>query len=369
MLLVRQMEAASVEGLESARPDGGSPEHQVVPCVACGGTRLRILLSAAEVRAEQGWLERFHAIRREPAPGTGRVGAADEPAKDRTRFTQDEPTNVVSCTACGTVLRDPQPSCALLARTYAQDEYGRTTLERLARNQRAFFAAKLVQIEALLRELAPGARVIEVGSFVGGFLEEARKRRWRATGVDVGFETTEFTRAAGHRVLRGDLGELDLPADHDAIFVWSTFDQLCDPAGFLARASSLLRPRGLLVLRVPNGRFETACLELRGLARSLRRRHRVLCAQAYNNFLSFPYLAGYTPESLCGMLDDHGFVCEATLGDTIVTLADDETAAAAVVEEARYRRAVLRACRAARKTTGLLFHPWVDVIARRRAAG
>lgn len=341
---------------ELAPPEGEQAQGQrIVPCVACGGTQVRVLLTPEAVQAEQRWLERFLAPRVAGRPGE---------AKDRASFTQSEPTNVVACVACSTVLRDPQPTCEVLGETYADDAYGRETLERLAVSQDRFFADALERMAGALHDLPRGARVLEVGSFVGGFLRAAAARGWRATGVDVGGETTRFMREAGLEVLEGDLLELDLPrAAFDAVFVWNTFDQLCNPTDVLARIRELTKPHGLVVLRVPNGRFETACLELRRGAHDAARRERVLAAQAYNNFVTFPYLAGYTPESLCAFVAAHGFDCRRVAGDTILTLADDTTPPFAVAEEQRYKRAVLRACRAAERVTGLLFHPWIDVVA------
>lgn len=324
-------------------------------CVACGATGGRVLLSAEDVRCEQRWLERFHDARIR--------GDADD-AKDRATFTQSESRSLLACGACQTVLRVPRPSPAEVERTYAADEYGTDALEQLAENQDAFFVAKLERLAPDLGEIEPGARVLEIGSFVGGFLSAARKRGWQATGVDVGEETCRFVQARGHDVRRGDLLDLELPGDYAAAFVWSTFDQLAEPRAVLDRLRSLLRPRGLLVLRVPNGRFETAALALRRTARRTGRVRHVLCAQAYNNFVSFPYLTGYTPESLCGMLAGHGFTCERVYGDTILPLADERTLPFAVREEQRAKRAVHRACRLAERATGLLFDPWLDVIAR-----
>ncbi len=324
-------------------------------CHACGGPEGRVLLRADDVRAEQSWLERFHALRLRDQP---------EDAKDRASFTQSEERTVVACTACGTVLRVPRPSPEQIEETYAEDEYGHETLEKLAANQDDFFAAKLPQLDRELAALGSGARVLEIGSFVGGFLCAARERGWRALGIDVGEETSRFVRERGFEVLRGDVLDLDLEPGFAAVFVWSTFDQLGEPEAVLDRIASLLAPNGLLVLRVPNGRFETVCLELRRRARGIARARHVLCAQAYNNFVSFPYLTGYTPESLSGMLAEHGFRVERVAGDTILRLADDRTLPYAVREEQRCKRAVHRACRAGERATGLLSDPWLDVVAQ-----
>lgn len=329
-------------------------------CLACGGSDGRTLLAATDVSAEQRWLERFHALRRRaPSPD----GDGNE-AKDRTSFTQSHSCSVVACTTCSTVLRVPRPSSDDVAETYAEDRYGRETLDALAKNQDAFFAAKLGALAPRLSSLGPGARVLEIGSFVGGFLRAARERGWRALGVDVGAETSRYVRERGFDVRRGDVLDLDLEPGFAAAFVWSTFDQLGAPSAVLDRVRDLLVPGGLLVLRVPNGRFETACLALRERARRTGRLHRILCAQAYDNFLSFPYLTGYTPESLCGLLEAHGFTCVDVRGDTILRLADARTLPFAVREEDRVKRAVRRACGRAARASGLLFDPWLDVVAR-----
>jgi SAM-dependent methyltransferase len=330
---------------------------RTIDCPACGCSEGRVLLTTDDVRGEQLWLKRFHAARRDEPAGE---------AKDHAQFTQAESRTVSSCTACGTVLRTPRPSPEQVEKRYEHDRYGTDVLQRLAANQDRFFVDKLAQLAPYFAALRGGAPVLEIGSFVGGFLHAAEQRGWNALGIDVGEETTDFTRARGFDVRRGDVADLDLPASsYEAVFVWSTFDQLGDPGEVLDRAAELLRPGGLLVLRVPNGRFETACVEIRRAARGTRRAHNILCAQAYNNFVSFPYLTGYTPESLCGMLEGHGFGCERVQGDTILSLADDRTLPFAVREEARLKRAVSRACRRAETTTGLLFDPWIDVIARR----
>lgn len=326
-------------------------------CLACGGSTGRVLLDAADVRAEQRWLERFHRLRLKLQPG-----ASADDAKDRASFTQSESRTIVACTACCTVLRVPRPAPDAVEETYAHDHYGQAALDALAANQDAFFASKLRRLGGVLA-LREGARVLEIGSFVGGFLRAAREHGWHATGVDVGEETARYGRARGFDVRCGDVLELPLEPGFDAVFVWSTFDQLAEPAAVLDRIRGLLVRGGLLVLRVPNGRFETACLALRRAARRTSRVHHVLRAQAYDNFASFPYLTGYTPESLCGLLEAHGFACREVRGDTLVRLADARTRRFAVREEERVKRAVRRACRRAERVTGLLFDPWIDVIA------
>lgn len=327
-------------------------DEVALPCPACAGDTFEALLSPRELEAEGRWLRGFYRRR---------VTGAAEALEDRVAFTQAEPTRIVRCLACGVVLRSPRPSPAALRALYAGDTYGRSALQALARNQTAFYEGKA---QALRNVLPENARVLEVGPFVGGFLAAAARLGWRATGVDVGKETVGFMRERGLDVLSGDLLEVHLPRGAwDAVFVWNTFDQLPEPGAMLERAHALLRPGGLLALRVPNGDFETACLRRRRAHR--RRAARVRRAQAYNNFMAFPYLVGYTAAALRGLLARRGFDVERIVADTILPLSDDATRPFAVVEEARAKRAVMRAAALARRATGAECAPWLDVYARR----
>jgi hypothetical protein len=84
-----------------------------------------------------------------------------------------------------------------------------------------------------------------------------------------------------------------------------------------------------------------------------------MAAMAYNNFLTFPYLVGYTPASIERLLTDNGFqVCEIS-GDTLLPLANESTPDFAVKEEQRYKQAVTRACRVIDWSA----MPWLDVVA------
>lgn len=316
--------------------DEACPQEIATPCPACGSQLFDVLLTPEEVRQEREWLVQFHRSR-----------AGEN--KDLSDFTQSEETYIVSCRSCGTVLRNPRPNATELTKRYQGDVYGERTLREMIDSERDFFASKA----ATFRSLVPGSKVLEVGSFVGAFLEAGRGCGWHIQGVDIGDETVEFCRANGHLVVKGDLSAVgDL---FDAVFIWNTFDQLPFPGTTLHHVRKLLRPGGLLVLRFPNGAFETAAVELRR-ARP-RSRTRVMAAMAYNNFLTFPYLAGYTSLSISRLLRDSNFEVVSISGDTILPLhlGCDEARA----EERRYKRATMRAC----SLTEELTCPWLDVVA------
>ncbi|HYD49208.1 MAG TPA: class I SAM-dependent methyltransferase, partial [Terriglobales bacterium] len=219
--------------------------------------------------------------------------------------------------------------------------------------------AKVEQLRPFLPQAQP--TVVEVGSFVGGFLAAARERGWNAIGVDPGEEVTAFCRERGLEVMRSSAADAPIAAGTaDCVAIWNTFDQLPNPRPTLAAVRRWLRPRGLLVLRVPNG----ACYRV--LNRALRRasprwRRPLLAAMAWNNLLAFPYLWGYSPTSLDSLLAANGFDRIHLQPDTLTRLADETTKRWAVWEE-RLCKASWRAMARWKADTA----PWFDAIYRIR---
>lgn len=320
------------------------PEQTAISCPACDGALFSVLLTAEDVENEHKWLEEFYRRR---------IGGEDS-LKDHVSFTQGEPTHIVECQSCGTILRNPQPTPEALSRKYRFDKYGKSTLEDLLHSEMEFFRGK-----ALAFELRPQATVLEIGSFVGAFLLSAQERGWDATGVDVGDETVEFMRSKGLNVLKGDLRTLELqPSSCDAIFIWNTFDQVAKPGELLRQCWDLLTANSPLVLRIPNGTFKRACGEA-----SPKHEERLRLAQAYNNFLTFPYLVGYTAESIHLLLKRHGFNVQEIRGDVILPLATKDTKPEAVDEEERVKRAVMRFAKHTESLGNSILYPWLDIVA------
>ena len=95
--------------------------------------------------------------------------------------------------------------------------------------------------------------IVEVGSFVGGFLAAGRQLGWSMLGVDPGKQVTEFCRSRELPVYCGTLGDAQISSNSvDAVVIWNTFDQLPTPDTTLTAARRILRHEGLLVIRVPN---------------------------------------------------------------------------------------------------------------------
>jgi SAM-dependent methyltransferase len=254
-----------------------------------------VVCTAAEVRAQLEYVDRFHRRRL-------RRSAARGDLRDRSDFTQDYATDILSCASCGLVYRRDQPRATTAVATYASDRYGRERLEALFASQVELFRPRAIRLASMVRKNGRIPVVIEIGSFVGGFLTAATELGWNAIGIDPGREVGEFCRAKGLTVVEaaGDQAMFNIGCA-DAVVVWNTFDQLPNPQATLEEARRWLHSDGIFALRLPNGASFHACMQrLRRLPAAASAPLRI--AMAWNNLLGFPYLHGYSPETVDRLL-------------------------------------------------------------------
>jgi len=169
------------------------------------------------------------------------------------RITQSDAADVYRCKRCGSLFRAPEPAAKVVDR-YRDDSYGDAELMRLhgAETETCLRQRDWLVAHGLRRD----ARVLEVGSYVGGLLAVAEQTGCAATGVDVGRETSAFVRGLGFDVLTGQLESHDFPArSFDAVFVMNCFEQLPDPPATLRALRRLVRDGGSLVIRTPDADF------------------------------------------------------------------------------------------------------------------
>ncbi|HEU4630124.1 MAG TPA: class I SAM-dependent methyltransferase [Gemmatimonadaceae bacterium] len=323
-----------------------SPAYELTPCPVCGAQADEQVAGPEELRAEVEALWAFHTRRLRPE-------TPPEHLTDRVAFSQHPPLRVARCTVCGLVYRNPRERAYELRDVYAGEEPAPEVLAALHDTQRSAYAAQARR----LTEAAGGpGRVLEVGSYVGGFLAAATEVGWRAEGVDVNATASRFARQRGFVVHEGDLASFVGAGGFDAVAIWNCFDQLDDPRAAAHRAGELLRRGGWLAIRVPNGAFyATVRARLDGPGAPL-----ATALLAHNNLLTFPYRHGFTIGSLARLLDRTGFTIEHLYGDTLVPIADEWTQEWAAWEE-RVVKGALRVLTREEAERA----PWLEVYARR----
>jgi len=139
----------------------------------------------------------------------------------------------VRCAACAHVYLSPRPSAEALRAAYAR---------YLPRDEEAWRACYAPVVEDSLDALGPPGRLLEVGSGFGHLLSAARRRGWRAEGLDVA------SRGASREGTIDDAPR----AAFDAVVALYVLEHVHDPRGFLRAARRALVPGGRLLLRVPD---------------------------------------------------------------------------------------------------------------------
>ncbi len=267
-------------------------------------------MSKVVLDAECRIRERFIDVRL-----SGPVSEAER--KDLTDFFHNGSAELLACSGCGQLLRHELE--APQADAYSDETYDASVMQNQYPRYVAAFRAKEQPYRSLLPQ---SARILEVGSHYGAFLQTAAEWGWRAEGIDVGRDTSSFARAKGFTVYDCELQDCGFADDSiDGVFIWNCFEQIEDPKPLLTACARILKSNGLLVLRTPNAAFYMLCRRLLD-ANVLADRERGFLEDAlgYNNLLGFPYLYGYDADRLARCAAAHGFATEGMLNSELLTL-------------------------------------------------
>jgi SAM-dependent methyltransferase len=150
----------------------------------------------------------------------------------------------------------------------------------LKAHRRVFYRSVL---RLLNRYAASGSSLVDVGCSYGGFLEEARRQGYLASGMDIVPEAADYCRGQGFSCqVAASLGEVDIAnASVDAISVLDCNCYWPNQIRELRAIRDKLSSNGLLVMRVVNKSWMvTTGLALRSLSASWSN---TICARAIND--------------------------------------------------------------------------------------
>ena len=325
-------------------------------CPVCHAENAAVLVTEERLTAECRYREQL--FKKLLPPST-----PDSMLDDLTVFTNAYPARLVVCRECGLVCRDPRFAPQASIEAYAQDEYAQEWLEISFEEYRASFRARMPE---LVKLIGKSVEVLEIGSYVGGFLAAAGEFGWQAKGVDVGRRVSDFARSKGLDVFIGKLADAHFRDDSfDAVFAWVCFDQLPDPWAELKEIRRVLKAGGWLVIQVPNGDFMKLA---EPLARWRALRERVWQVLAYTGLGGFPYQIGYMPASLSRLLRAGGFEQINIRNRSNICDSGSATAARAIPEQIRVVQRV-------RLLSDLIYHaslrtlvkgPWIEAVCRKQ---
>ncbi len=153
---------------------------------------------------------------------------------------------IVQCKHCGHVYANPCWTADELLAAYTAVKDNTYVAERMGRE---LTFRKHLQVMEKFTGPASGRTLLDVGAYIGVFVEVALAHGWQACGVEPSAWGAGVAQANGLPVLHGTLDHAELrPMSFDAITMWDVIEHLADPAGEVAKANRLLRPGGWIVV-------------------------------------------------------------------------------------------------------------------------
>ena len=161
---------------------------------------------------------------------------------------------VVRCATCSLVFLNPMLSDQELAVLYPtdyyayQDHFSRSGWKELAK---AILHCRVGTLDPKFP--APG-RLLDLGCGSGWFLSGMRDKGWETYGVEISSAAAELSRKqAGLNVFSGTIQQAQFPPEFfDYIRSNHSFEHISSPVNTLQEIHRVLRPKGKLLIGVPN---------------------------------------------------------------------------------------------------------------------
>ncbi len=165
--------------------------------------------------------------------------------------------DIVQCVNCGLIYTNGRPSLQEYLEHGARDPLVFREQAFLGVRERPRHRAVLRAIKPFFKE---GARLLDVGAGAGHMLNLARQHGWQVSGVELQPSLVSYARDHYDLELAcGQLIDVKYPSDtFDVIVVLQVLEHVLSPTELLMEAHRILKPSGVLFLKVPNVDSENA---------------------------------------------------------------------------------------------------------------
>lgn len=200
------------------------PRRHDVPCPACDSERRSILFTP--------WVN------------------VDDPARLYGAASGIPGTQtLVTCIDCGMIFESPRYDEATIIEGYkSSNDSGHDSQHPM--RVRSFFNA----LKKLGNKIpAKGAKVLDIGTAGGAFLEAAKQYGYNASGLEPSKYLTDSGKARGLQIEQGTIDHHTFePASFDMICLWDVIEHLTRPKMALQEIHRLLKPEGTLLINYPD---------------------------------------------------------------------------------------------------------------------
>jgi SAM-dependent methyltransferase len=170
----------------------------------------------------------------------------------------DIQTRLVKCEGCGLIYQNPRPPLEVMGIHYPPSYVSYNEGKKLIsaswlKKQEAKYGLRKRWLPILKRRNR--GKILDVGCATGEFLGYmTAKPNWELYGVEIDENAAhEAERRHSIKVFQGFLEQAQFPDNFfDVVTMWEVLEHLHDPRNTLLEIHRILKPDGLLILRVPN---------------------------------------------------------------------------------------------------------------------
>ncbi len=189
-------------------------------------------------------------------------------ASEERLITVQNSYRVVACAECGFVYVNPRPDEKTLAGMYLS--YLPDKMED-PESWRGYMKNVFSNAADEIARLSPkGGRVLDIGCGYGFFLDEMKERGFKVLGMDVSKTAVGYAAKQGFDVRLGTLDTIALEeGSFDAVTMFYVLEHIPDPLKALLQVKKILKPGGLLLLRLPHTTPIVKALSVLGIDNNL----------------------------------------------------------------------------------------------------
>lgn len=163
----------------------------------------------------------------------------------------------VRCKTCDLIYQNPRPTQAEMQQHYPPeyesyaDSRATDKATWLLRKVYTYGTTKRARVVTRAKK---SGRILDIGCASGIFLLGMKSRPgWEAIGVEINPHAANIAKENQLDVFTGTLDAAAFPSNwFDAVTLWDVLEHLHDPTASLREIHRILKPDGILVIRVPN---------------------------------------------------------------------------------------------------------------------
>ena len=162
---------------------------------------------------------------------------------------------IVQCDSCKLSFTNPRPSQNEIGRFYESEKYISHNDSSNGIFDIAYKAVRFFTLRSklkLIESLNTGKTILDFGCGVGDFLKKCKGNNWEVTGIEPSVKAREIAKGKLNSQIAPNLDQLESNVPFDIITLWHVLEHVHDLSGCMTQLKNLLKPKGKIVIALPN---------------------------------------------------------------------------------------------------------------------